>query len=292
MNDAAESLGIGRLVVGAMRADEVPLLVEWATAEQWNPGIADAGIAWNFDPAAFIAVRDHGELVAGGTIISYDAAFGFMGLFIVRADLRGQGLGRALWNYRRDRLRARLRAGASIGMDGVFDMVPFYARGGFSLAYRDLRFEGIATGERHPSVVGLATVPFAQVEQYDRLHVAAPRAAFLQAWLDQSGAIGGAVIEDGALVGYGMLRPCLIGYKFGPVFADRPEVAVRIIDDLMARVAGQQVQLDIPEPNAAALRIASERGLHEIFGCARMYLGPDPGLPVDRLFGVTSFEFG
>lgn len=280
------------LEIGQMRADEVASLVEWAAAEGWNPGLSDVGVAWTVDPEAFVAVRASGELLAGGTIISYDGRFGFMGFFIVRPEHRGEGLGRRLWYYRRDRLIGRLARGASIGMDGVFNMVPFYEAGGFALAYRDLRFEGVARGVPDASVVPLAAVGFDAVEAYDRRHVAAPRAAFLREWFVQAGALGVAVMEHDALVGYGLLRPCRVGFKVGPLFADRPDVAERIVDDLMARVSGQQVQWDIPEPNEAALAMAARRGLRESFGCARMYLGPDPNLPVDRIYGVTSFEFG
>jgi GNAT superfamily N-acetyltransferase len=282
----------GGLEVGAMRVDEVPVLVEWAASEQWNPGLADVDVAWQYDPAAFIAVRSGDELIAGGTVISYGGAFGFMGLFIVREDRRGVGLGRRLWHFRRDLLLSRLQPGSSIGMDGVFDMVPFYARGGFSLAYRDLRFEGIAVGESRNNVVDLVTVPFATVDAYDQRHVAASRSSFLRAWLAQPGVLGGAVVERDELIGYGVLRPCRVGYKFGPLFADRADVAEALVDHLMAQVPGEQVQLDVPEPNAAGLALVAARGMSESFGCARMYHGPDPGLPVGHVYGVTSFEFG
>jgi hypothetical protein len=32
--------------------------------------------------------------------------------------------------------------------------------------------------------------------------------------------------------------------------------------------------------------------MSESFGCARMYFGAAPELPVGNIFGVTSFEFG
>ena len=60
----------------------------------------------------------------------------------------------------------------------------------------------------------------------------------------------------------------------------------------MARIQGEQVQLDVPEPNEAALALASRLRLSEVFGCARMYHGPAPSLPLQQVFGVTSFEFG
>jgi GNAT superfamily N-acetyltransferase len=280
------------IVAGAMRADEVRTLDEWAAAEGWNPGLADVRLVWDLDPEAFVAVREQDSLIAGGTILSYDGAFGFMGLFIVRPDRRGAGLGTRLWTLRRDRLLARLDPGASIGMDGVFAMVPFYERGGFRFAYRTLRFEGSASGTPSTDLVDLSALDFGVIEQFDRRFVPVARPAFLRRWVTQDGVHGAAVLDGDRVTAYGMVRPCRVGYKFGPVFADRPSDATRVIEHLMGCVSGARVQLDVPEPNAAALAIAQRFGLHESFGCARMYLGAAPVIPVEGIFGVTSFEFG
>jgi hypothetical protein len=89
-----------------------------------------------------------------------------------------------------------------------------------------------------------------------------------------------------------VVRPAQSGFKIGPAFAARPDLAERLIGSLMARIEGQPVQLDVPEPNEAGLSLAARFGLSESFGCARMYHGPAPDLEVSGLFGVTSFEFG
>ncbi|MCB0053321.1 MAG: GNAT family N-acetyltransferase, partial [Caldilinea sp.] len=123
-----------------MTRSEVDELVAWAAREGWNPGLHDAEIFWATDPAAFIAADLGGEMIGGGAITAYGDEFGFMGFFIVRPEYRGRGLGDALWHARRARLLARLRPGASIGMDGVFDMQHYYAKGGFVFSHRDLRF--------------------------------------------------------------------------------------------------------------------------------------------------------
>jgi hypothetical protein len=52
------------------------------------------------------------------------------------------------------------------------------------------------------------------------------------------------------------------------------------------------VQIDVPETNAEGLRMVREVGFTESFGCARMYRGPAPEVPVGQVYGVTSFEFG
>ena len=177
-------------------------------------------------------------------------------------------------------------------MDGVFAMVPFYERGGFKLAWRDLRFEGLAQGVLSPAVLTLAQIDFDELDRYDQRHVPTPRTRFLERWVTQPGAGVAALREGGALVGYGVVRPCRVGHKIGPVFADRPDLAETLVRSLMATVEGQRVQLDVPQANAAAVDIALRLGLVEAFGCARLFHGPQPQLPVDTIFGVTSFEFG
>lgn len=278
--------------IDAMTEREARLLGAWAADEGWNPGLKDIAVAWSFDPAAFIALRQGDALIGGGSTISYGGAAGFMGLFIVRADARRRGLGAVLWHERLKRLKARVRPDAPIGMDGVLEMVPFYTKGGFALLHRDMRYEGVAAGEPDPAVVPLDKVEFSKIDGSDRLHVEAPRTEFLRAWLAQPGGHGLALVENGQLTGYGFIRPCRTGYKVGPAFADNATCGKRLVQSLLSLAVGEQVQIDIPEPNEAALRIVEGLGWNQSFSCARMVNGPKPALPVRRIFAVTSFEFG
>ncbi|MFZ9629964.1 MAG: GNAT family N-acetyltransferase, partial [Ilumatobacteraceae bacterium] len=240
-------------VIGPMRDDEVAVLTSWAAAEGWNPGANDVGIARALDPDAFIALRDGDEFIGGGTIFRVAPRLGFMGLFIVRSDRRSNGLGRVLWHHRRDLLLSRLESGSTIGMDGVFDMVPFYRRGGFELAYRDLRFEGTATGTPDPHVEPLDAFDCDEVYRLDASLLGADRRTFLEQWLTAPGVRAVGLRVDGRLAALGALRPALVGHKFGPVLAENPSLAERLIGHLMSTVRGEQVQLDVPEPNEPGL---------------------------------------
>ncbi len=279
-------------LIGAMSRAEASVLDAWAASEGWNPGVNDIDVAWGFDPEAFIALRRGTEFVGGGSIISYGGKAGFMGLFIVRQDHRRKGLGTILWHERLRLLRQRLAPDAPIGMDGVLEMAPFYEKGGFTFLYRDARYQGIAAGVRDPSAVPLSEVDFARIDAFDRRHVAAPRTDFLRAWLAQPGGRGVALVDRGQLTGYGFLRPCRTGYKVGPAFAATAECGARLLQSLLSLVPGEQVQLDVPEPNHAAVRIAEDLGWQRVFACARMVNGRNSALPIESIFGVTSFEFG
>lgn len=288
----------GDLIIRQMTRHEVDQLVAWAAEEGWNPGLHDAGLFWATDPEAFIAADQDGELVGGGAITSYGGEFGFMGFFIVRPSFRGHGLGDRIWHARLERLLGRLKPGASIGMDGVFDMQDYYARGGFVFSHRNLRFRYDVPGDtsspdRSQKIVPLGEVPFERVLAYDSICFPAERGTFLEGWVAQPDALAlGSCDGDGNLNGYGLIRRCGEGCKIGPLFADGAEIAEKLFLHLIPVGAGGPVYLDVPENNADAMAMARKYNMDEVFGCARMYLGPFPEIAHQRIFGVTTFELG
>lgn len=276
-----------------MNRDEVDELVAWAAAEGWNPGLHDADIFWHTDPEAFIAAELNGELIGGGAITSYDGQFGFMGFFIIKPEFRGHGYGNTLWHWRKEHLLQRLSPGASIGMDGVFNMQPYYAKGGFEFSHRDIRFQGVgAEANRDVSIVALKELPFDDVVAFDSRCFPVPRRRFLRAWIDQADSLALGSLQDNRLNGYGVIRRCGTGCKIGPLFAENPEIAEKLFTGLGRFASGAAIFLDVPENNPDAMQLAERHDMQEVFGCARMYLGPKPGLQDEYIYGVTTFELG
>jgi len=285
------------VVIRHMTRPEADELVEWAAREGWNPGLHDSELFWTADPEAFIAAELDGTFVGGGAITSYEGQFGFMGLFIVRPEFRGRGLGNQLWHARRDRLIARMQPGASIGLDGVFAMQAYYAAGGFVFSHRSMRFR--ADDRPAPAVapaghvlVPLSDVPFDEILDYDRTCFPAPRERFLRRWIAQPDALALGCRRDGRLAGFGVVRRCREGWKIGPLFGDDARAAEAIFVDLAGFATKGPLFLDAPENNAAAIDLVRRHRMTEVFGCARMYLGPPPAIADQRIFGVTTFELG
>ena len=248
---------------------------------------------WATDSEGFVAAEINGELIGGGSIVAYGKKYGFMGFFIIRPEYRGHGLGDHLWHERKRRLLTRLDADASIELDGVFNMQDYYTRGGFRFVCRDLRFEGRgADFSQQKGIVDASNIPFERIDGYDRQHFPAARSRFLQAWINRPGGHALAAVGGDEIRGYSVMRPCRTGHKIGPLFAANGDVAESLFVSLASRVQGEPLFLDVPEINRDALALVARHGMKEVFGCARMVLGPILELPDAEIFGVTTFELG
>jgi GNAT superfamily N-acetyltransferase len=277
------------LRIRPMRADEISIAVNWAAAEGWNPGLTDAACFAAADPQGFFIGEFEGEPAATVSCVNYSASFAFLGFNIVREDLRGRGFGLRIWNA------AIAHAGPRvIGLDGVVAQQQNYRKSGFELAYANVRYGGTAVSPDAPQaqVIALTEIPLADVEAYDATVFPAPRTAFLRAWIGSPGHVGRAVVRDGRLAGWGVIRPCRKGRKIGPLVADDRASAEVVLQALLASVGGGEIFLDIPSINRDAVSLAQDLGLAPVFETARMYTGAIPPLRLERIFGVTSFELG
>jgi GNAT superfamily N-acetyltransferase len=276
---------------------EIALAVDWAAAEGWNPGLADATCFATVDPAGFLLGEIDGEPAATISVVNYDDRFAFLGFYIVRAALRGRGYGWRLWQAGMAHAGER-----SVGLDGVVTQQENYKKSGFVLACRNVRYGGvIAVPSPSPDLVRdpvtngmmeLAEIPFAAIVADDAVVFPASRTAFLRTWIGAPGHIGRAMVRDGRLCAWGVIRPCRRGFKVAPLLAGDRASAEAVFAALVAAVSGGEILIDVPEPNAAAVALAREAGLSPVFETARMYKGAVRPIRLERIFGVTSFELG
>ena len=275
------------LQIRNLRPEEIAIAVDWAAAEGWNPGLSDAACFAAPDAQGFFVGEIDGEPVATVSCVNYDDRFAFLGFYIVRERLRGRGHGLRIWNA------AIAHAGARvIGLDGVVAQQDNYRKSGFRLAHANIRYGGLVAAPANPPAVALDTIPFALVEADDATVFPAARSAFLRAWITTSGHVGRALVRDGKLAAWGVMRPCRTGCKIGPLVADDRAAAETIVRALLASADIGEVFLDVPAVNREAIALAEALGLKPVLETARMYTGPIPPLRIDRVFGVTRFELG
>ncbi|MBE7380584.1 MAG: GNAT family N-acetyltransferase [Leptolyngbya sp. SIO1E4] len=277
--------------IKTMTRSELDLAIDWAASEGWNPGRYDADCFYAADPNGFLMGWLQDEPIASISVVKYGASFGFLGFYIVKPEFRGLGYGFQIWQAGLNYLQ-----GCNIGLDGVVAQQDNYLKSGFKLAYRNIRYEGRGDGVAaapQAELVPLTSLPIDTVIEYDRPFFPDDRTAFLKRWLAQPDCVEIGLMHDQSLAGYGVLRVCRSGYKIGPLFADTPQFADVLFLALKSKVpSGSPFYLDVPEINAPAIALAERHHMHSMFETARMYTQQPPQLPLDRLFGVTTFELG
>ena len=295
------SAGSGGLTVTTASLEEWDQVVAWAAEEDWNPGLRDVSCFHPTDPAGFFVGRLDGRIVSAVSVVTYSPEYAFLGYYLVDPGHRHRGLGLATW-------RAALpHAGdRTVGLDAVPAQQATYERSGFSASYRSVRYTGRPVrpaGTADPArqaapgaagdLVPVTTAHLDAISAYDRHCFPAERRAFLERWLSAEGHAARVLVRDGAVTGYGVIRPARSGRRIGPLFADTAEDAGRLLDGLTADLGpDEHVFVDIPESNGTATALATARGLAPGSYTVRMYKGPVLPVRSECTYAVTSLELG
>lgn len=279
-----------RTTLRPLTLPEVETLLDWAGAEGWNPGLADAQAFHAADPFGFIGCLVDEELAAGISAIRYGESFGFIGLYIASPAHRGQGYGRRVWDAGMQHLGNR-----TIGLDGVPEQQANYRSIGFIPAYETHRWSGTIEAEMPAEVTTFEPDPasslFSAILSYDRAMFPDDRSAFLTAWVSPP-RISKVMVRDGRIVGYTVCRQCLEGWKIGPLFADTLGDAELLLRACAVEAPGAQLQIDVPDMQPDFTARLQDLGFSQGFTTARMYRGETPQIHMDKVFGITTLELG
>lgn len=273
--------------VRQMTLDELKLVLEWAIAEGWNPGLHDAEPFYATDPEGFFLGELDGKPVGSFSAVAYDGHFGFVGLNIVRPELRGQGFGVDIWDTGMLHLGSR-----NVGLACAVAQQDYYEECGFHAAFQSMQYETIGGGVTPAGLTPLAEVPLKKLVEYDAKHFAVPRPRFLEAWIRQPGTTALGLLRRNRMAGYGVLRQCHVGYKIGPLIANDPAAAETLLQGLLAAASSESVFLDVPEPNADAVLLAQRYRMRAVAETSWMYTAKPPDVDLSKVFGMTTRGMG
>jgi GNAT superfamily N-acetyltransferase len=276
------------ITITQMNRSEVEVAVEWAQKEGWNPGLHDAECFYQADPTGFYAAKLDGEVVGTISLVKYPGDLVFEGLYIIKSEHRGKGIGKQVQQFTLDLCKDK-----NLGLDGVLSMEQRYTEYGLKTAYNSTRYEGKADGEPSKYCKTITRGDFKDVAAYDKSCFGFERTSFLECWLFQKDHTSMLIRNSkGEVSGYGVIRKCHRGNKIGPLFVDSEGEAELLYNSLTAAVKGETVFLDVPEPNEAGIQFAQIHSMLPVFSTVRMYSKAAPDLPLNKIFGVTTFELG
>ncbi|MEB3342776.1 GNAT family N-acetyltransferase [Okeania sp.] len=274
-------------IVRPMTLADLKLAISWAANEGWNPGIDDVNNFYVADPEGFLIGELNGEPISCISMVRYSKNFNFVGIYIVKPEWRKKGYGFRTWQE-----AFKLINNQSAALDAVLEQVNTYRKSGFEPAHSHLRYQGIIPGKISPDIQDLKTVNFEKICSYDSLYFPAERSNFLKSWINQPNGKSYGIINDGNLIGYGVIRKAQEGFKIGPIFAENREIAEKLFLALCSYSDNQNVYIDVPNINQPAINLVEDYQMQCVFECVRMYSVQKPNLDWQNIFGVTSLELG
>lgn len=261
----------------------------WAAQEGWNPGLHDAQAFLAADPDGFFVARVAGEIVAAISVVNHSDTMAFLGLYLCKPEFRGQGIGFALWRH------ALRHAGPRcVGLDGVAEQEPNYAKSGFVRTGATTRLQGKAPAGTTGGTRSFDMASdFTAVAALDQLANGYDRSRFLSHWVAEGAGTRKTVVstQNGEVSGFATIRLCQDGAKVGPVSAPDTATALKLLRAAAASLDVADVTLDLPSSAIVFHKALEELGFVETFKTARMYSGVVPkSSPISM--AIASMELG
>ncbi len=255
-----------------LTADELPLVLDWARDEGWNPGEEDAPAFFDADPKGFFAAEIDGRPAAAISVVNHSEEFAFLGLYICRPEHRGQGVGYALWQH------ALAHAGNRVvGLDGVPAQQANYARSGFAPVGRTARHVGAIEPRDHHAVRPIRPQDGIVLVSQDAIANGYGKGRFLARWLNDTQTRKTLVFEEGGEVsGFATIRRCRQGSKIGPLVAHTAAQAKALMHAAARFAGGEPIMIDWPSDMVEMAGYCAGLGMTVPFTTARMYRGPAP----------------
>ncbi len=287
-----------------MKRRDIPLVTQWSRVEGFAPGAGDVSIYRHTDRQGLWVGSLNGRPIGCIAGVRYNAAYGFIGLFLVIPTERGNGYGIELWKHALKHLNDL----PCIGLEAALNRVEDYSSWGFSGSSPTTRWQCIGKDELVPENIPKEApfedlmilqddqIPSDVVQAYDANREASPRPHFLADWLNHpAGKVLALVDSNGLCHGFGRIRPCLLrageGWRIGPLLADSPQLAEYLLQLLLQRHPGV-VLLDSPGLNPYANSLLVKLGFIEISQTLRMYKGTQPPISMNDVYGLACLELG
>ena len=224
-----------------------------------------------------------GELVATAAALPYDGPFGFIGMVIVTAASRRQGLATTLVDHC---VKSLQDAGRIPSLDATEYGEPVYRRQGFVPQFRYDRWEIDAAPDSDPGKDNPA-ITQSGVAEIDQEAFGARREALFADFLARPDTR----LQTGDDNAFALLRRGRRAFAAGPVVAGSEEQALQLVRHCLP--AGQPLFIDVPKRWKSIGKWLEQQGFAIQRSFARMALGRREafGNP-EHLFAMAGPEFG
>lgn len=228
----------------------------------WNQRPSDWLRLLRYQPNGCFVAESGGDIVGTVTTTSYERELGWIGMMLVDPEFQRQGIATALMTQALKFLNgAGIRC---IKLDATPAGQHVYERLGFQPEWTFHRWTRAGRQEAKPRAVNGLPIAF-EPGDLDQAAFGVSRKSYLDLLRPEA-----RLVADND--GFGMLRSGQNADYLGPVTAESPEAASRIVSKLLPQTENK-VYWDIPGPNVAAAELARSLGFEPVRDLTRMWTG-------------------
>ena len=281
---------------------DLPAAMRLKEAAGWNQTEADWLRLLRLEPrGCFAATAEGGRLVGTATTTSYGRELAWIGMVLVDPEFRRRGIASRLMSAALEYLDGE--GIAAVKLDATPDGRTVYKKLGFEVELIVERWSGSrsgAAGGEHPggedsmdcSVLDVARL--AEILELDRGAFGADRARLIEA-LVTDGRLSPIVrsTSEGSAGGYALVRAGSMADYIGPLVASDFETAALLLDDVLVRLSGRPLYIDMNTRFVSAARALAGRGFRKQRELIRMRRGAKTGAGTsDKVFAIAGPEVG
>lgn len=272
-----------------MTLGDVPEAMRLIDVAGWNQTAADWERFLSASPEGCFAAEREGRVIGTSTTIVYEGRFAWIGMVVVDAQHRRQGLGTALLERAIRYLDSRRVP--CMKLDATPQGKPLYEKFGFLSEYDIERW----MLKRRPdgSAAGKASVEIEDVLRLDREIFGADRSELLRSLTEAAPDFSLVAREKVGVAGYTLGRRGSRADHLGPWMARTEDVAAILLDEFQRRSRRDLVFVDCMQRNPWAVPLVKARGFEFSRPLTRMFRGTNryAGRP-ELLCAVLGPEFG
>jgi len=284
-----------------LTAADIPGAQRLRELAQWNQTGRDWENLLNFDASGCFAAEMGGRLVGTATTTRFTprsgpGSLGWIGMVLVDPESRRHGIGSTLLK----KCIAHLQSAGveTIKLDATPMGRPVYEKLNFIAEYALERWQGTARTLPPPWLHGVKLAPIAASDlaalaAYDTPVSGPNRSAVIDAFWKDAPEISVVARSEDAITGYALSRRGSKFHQIGPVVAESPAIAEALLIELLRKLDGTPVIIDLLTANPWTAPIAQCCGLHSQRPFMRMALGPNtsPGRP-ESILAICCPELG
>ena len=258
----------------------------------WNQTVSDWQRFLDLSPRGCFVAELDGAVVGTVTTIRYGRELGWVGMLLVDAGARRQGIGEGLLrtalNYLQNEQVRCVKLDATPLGQGMYRKLGFQDEWGLT------RFEGgdFERSAEDDGVREFHAVDLSAVVELDAKAFGVERPELIGALC---GAAMRTVIAErrGKVEGFGLLRAGVVADYLGPIVAESVDCAGALVRGLVRERPERAIYWDVLASNIEAVRLAEETGFVPQRTLVRMFLGEESrsGI-VTNYFGIADPSLG